>query len=182
MRLITFLSPDLQVEQVEEMVQEGKYKNKSELIREAIAAFLVNEKTDIRTKRFDDLIENLELLERKMSGKVLDRTISSEETSQLFDEIEDFLSSIEDHSLRIIRQVLEGSANTAMIQLLRLKEIFYEKTTAKTEKGFLGKIDALFYQGYFEEFLEELDEKEPELFAQYVKQQSRPREKKELEQ
>lgn len=41
------------------------------------------------------------------------------------------------------------------------------------------KIDALFYQGFFDEFLEELAEKEPKLFNEYTKQQSKPREPQE---
>ncbi|MCG3255237.1 MAG: hypothetical protein KAU62_04050 [Candidatus Heimdallarchaeota archaeon] len=41
------------------------------------------------------------------------------------------------------------------------------------------KIDALFYQGFFDEFLEELAEKEPKLFDEYTKQQSKPREPQE---
>jgi len=42
------------------------------------------------------------------------------------------------------------------------------------------QLDTLFYQGYFEEFLEELSEKEPELFNEYTKQQSKPSEKGEV--
>ena len=41
------------------------------------------------------------------------------------------------------------------------------------------KIDALFYQGFFDEFLEELAEKEPKLFNEYTKQQSKPSEHQE---
>jgi len=106
--------------------------------------------------------------------------MSSEEINLLFDELESFLSSIEDSSKPAIRHILESSTNTATIQLLKLKEIFKEKTAATKGKGILDKIDTLFYQGYFEEFLEELEEKEPELFDEYNKKndkkQSKPSE------
>lgn len=87
MRLITVHVPDLQVEDMAEMVRLGKFANRSVLIREALAAFLVDEKADIRRRAI---------------------------TMNIDDEI-----------------------------------------------------DTLFYQGYFEEFLEELEEKEPVLFKQY---------------
>jgi len=54
-RVMTFRATDLLFEQIEEMLKEGKYANKTQLITEAIKEFLNNETKEARKEKEKDL-------------------------------------------------------------------------------------------------------------------------------
>ena len=62
------------------------------------------------------------------------------------------------------------SQDTEVIRLaIKLAyESIFGKAQLNKDSEIKNKIDELFYQGYFEEFLEELEEKDPVLFKNYI--------------
>ena len=83
----------------------------------------------------------------------------------------------EDYSFLKNRYGTETITDTIRIIVRELARIVKEQLTPSL--NIEEKINTLFYQGYFEEFLEELAEKEPKLFNEYTKQQSKPSEHQE---
>lgn len=75
------------------------------------------------------------------------------------------------------------SQDTEVIRLaikLAYKSIF-GKAQLNKDSEIRNKIDELFYLGYFEEFLEELEEKNPVLFKNYIESRKvKPSEKGEV--
>lgn len=70
---------------------------------------------------------------------------------------------------------LENNAELIRV-LIKEKARSIQREQLNKDSGTKSKIDELFYLGYFDEFLEELKEKEPVLFQRYI-ESVKPREK-----
>ena len=90
----------------------------------------------------------------------------------------EFVTKIDSRGSVNIPKSLQEAGYTTGTKVRVILEIVNEQLTPNLI--IKGKIDTLFYQGYFEEFLEELEEKEPEIFNEYIKTQSKPREQGEV--
>ena len=91
----------------------------------------------------------------------------------------EFVTKIDSRRSINVPKVLQDAGYKTGTKVRVILEIV--KAQLNKDSEIRNKIDELFYQGYFEEFLEELEEKNPVLFQNYIESRKvKPSEKGEV--